>query len=414
MREMNKNKIKILYISMCVPYDNIRHAGGKTFNYYISSLAREENVQIDLIAKVLPDDLPYISRIDKNINTHLISQPTKLLPKILMYADSLNSKFNPKYPYGNVLTKYIYDHIIKTLLEMRNNGYYPDIIVLEWTWILLFIDKVKEIYPNAKYISSEHDVSYLGIKRNISIHRGLKKKYYISLYNNIKNRELRCVNRCDLTYTHNNKDKKLLEDDGIAPEKLDVLVPYYETTENTYLKSKFHSNDVVFYGAMNRIENEISAIWFIHNVMPMLEDKNIRFVILGNHPSNRMKSYESKKIHITGFVEDVFSVLSNSLCMVAPLQAGAGIKVKVLEAMAAGVPVLTNNIGIEGIPAINGKEFYYCNTPEEYENKISQLLGNPSKCMSMSRDSMAFIKKEFNLRDSYTNYFNNINRLLIG
>ena len=70
-------------------------------------------------------------------------------------------------------------------------------------------------------------------------------------------------------------------------------------------------------------------------------------------------------ITVTGFVKEISKYFEQSLCLVAPLVLGAGIKIKVLEAMSAGLPVLTNQIGIEGIPAQNGIHYYYCERPQE-------------------------------------------------
>lgn len=74
----------------------------------------------------------------------------------------MNSKFNPLYPYGNVLTKEIFDQIERKLIKLKNENYQPNIVILEWTWMLLFIEKVKLYFPDAKYVASEHDVSFFG------------------------------------------------------------------------------------------------------------------------------------------------------------------------------------------------------------------------------------------------------------
>ena len=60
-------KRKILYISMCLPFDKAFHAGGKTFNYYINSFANDPDNEVTLIAKVLPDEERYVDTVNKNI-----------------------------------------------------------------------------------------------------------------------------------------------------------------------------------------------------------------------------------------------------------------------------------------------------------------------------------------------------------
>ena len=134
---------------------------------------------------------------------------------------------------------------------------------------------------------------------------------------------------------------------GMNEEKIQWLVPYYSNMSGCARKS--NNRDILFFGAMSRPENYLSAIWFIENVMPLLNDLDVRFVIVGSKPPEELKRFKSDRIVITGFVNDTLPYFESSMCLVAPLVLGAGIKVKILEAMSSGIPVLTNDIGIEGI-----------------------------------------------------------------
>lgn len=402
-------KRNILYISMSIPYDKIRHAGGKTFNYYINSFAADTDNDITLIAKVLDEEDGEIENINPRIRTMLVRTPKDKILRYFSYLKSLNSKFNPLYPYGNVLTKEIFNQIESCLDELKHSGYVPDIVILEWTWMLLFIDQIKQRFPDAKYVASEHDVSFLGAKRQLDMARGLKKIYKKLFYENLKKRELSCINKCDYVVTHNDKDRLILLENGIPPEKLGVIAPYFEKPES--IKRENIGNDIIFYGAMNRYENEISALWFIKNVMPRITDLDIRFVVIGNKPSQNLQKLASESIIITGFVDDVRPYFSTALCLAAPIQAGAGVKVKILEAMAMGVPVLTNDIGIEGIDAEDKKEYIHCTTPEDYEIAIRKIFDNEIDANAISDSAVALIRNKYDLQQSYLAYSNRVYEL---
>ena len=92
------------------------------------------------------------------------------------------------------------------------------------------------------------------------------------------------------------------------------------------------------------------------------------------------------------------------MCIVAPLVLGAGIKIKVLEALSAGMPVLTNDIGIEGIPAQNGKEYIHCNEPNEYAKYIKQLHENRNLARKFSRNASSFIMSHYDLKQSMESF----------
>lgn len=395
-------KRKILYISMSIPYDNVPHAGGKTFNYYINGFANDIDNEVTMIAKVLPEEEHQIENINPNINTIIVRTPKNKVKKYISYIKSLNSKINPLYRYGNVLTKEIFNQIGNELDKLKNTGYVPDIVILEWTWMLLFIDQVKKRFPNAKYIASEHDVSFLGAQRQYENAKGFKKIYKKLYYNNLYKREILSINKCDYVVTHNAKDKKLLLKNGVEQSKLGVIVPYINLPEQVARKNI--NKNILFYGAMNRMENEISAEWFIKNVMPEIKDTGAKYVIVGNKPSDELKKYESDNVIITGFVQDIQPYFSRAMCLAAPIQAGAGVKVKILEAMAMGVPVLTNNIGIEGIEVDDGIHYYHCETPEDYNGKIRYIIQNRDEAEKVAQNALKFINDNYNLKNSFKEY----------
>ena len=112
-------KRKILYISMSIPYDNVPHAGGKTFNYYINGFANDIDNEVTMIAKVLPEEEHQIENINPNINTIIVRTPKNKVKKYISYIKSLNSKINPLYRYGNVLTKEIFNQIGNELDKLK-------------------------------------------------------------------------------------------------------------------------------------------------------------------------------------------------------------------------------------------------------------------------------------------------------
>lgn len=155
---------------------------------------------------------------------------------------------------------------------------------------------------------------------------------------------------------------------------------------------------------MARLENYLSAIWFMDNVMPLLEDMDIRFVVLGSNPPAELKKYESERVHITGFVDSITPFFENSVCLVAPLVLGAGIKVKILEALSSGIPVLTNDIGIEGIAAEHGKEYIHCNTPLDYERAIRKVFSDATVGDELAKNAKRFIEKNYSIEKSLADY----------
>ena len=80
---------------------------------------------------------------------------------------------------------------------------------------------------------------------------------------------------------------------------------------------------------------------------------------------------------------------------------GAGIKIKVVEALSAGIPVLTNEIGIEGINAKAGKDYFYCSEAKDYIETIEKLENNPQLFSMLSTNAKYFVEKNLDYEKSF-------------
>ena len=403
---------KVLIISPFVPYDTVGHAGGKTHNFYLKYLNCRENFDITLVSFYEKHDENKLDFVKYNVNNILIyNNPLPTFKEmILRKIFNCESKLNPFTKHCNIVSNYQLYRLLSTLKKMKKNGYIPNIIILEWTQMVLLVGEIKHIFPGAKIVASEHDVTFLGYQRKYKYEKNIISKINGKIkYSRIKHSELKALNKCDLIVTHNEKDMQLLSDNNIPIEKQNVIVPYFMNM--TSIVRSVTNKDIIFFGAMARLENYLSAIWFIENVFYKIKDNETRFIIIGGNPHKSLYEFANERIIITGFVEDVSPYFANCLCSVAPLVLGAGIKVKVLEALSAGVPLLTNDIGIEGIPAVNGKDYLHCNSSDDYIYNINRIIGNEVDTGIISKNSRQFIKDNFNLKSAAEKYYIRLNNM---
>lgn len=400
----------VLIVSLHAPFDNIAHAGGKTHNYYLKYLHSLSNYKVRLISFCEPKDVNNLDLDKYNIESDIVFIDRKVIDKINRYALNVESKLSIFNKNVNFVSNYHSYKVSQSLKNLKKLKYAPDLIILEWTQMVLLASMVKKIFPESKIIASEHDVTYLGFERKFKIEPNrLKKVFKKYNYLRIYDAELNALNYCDLIITHNNKDLELLADSGISREKLFSIVPYY--TEAIPLIHNYQNKNIVFFGAMGRPENYLSAVWFIENVFWKIPDKDVILYIVGGNPHSSLLKFKSERIIITGFVDDVNLYFSNCLCSVAPLILGAGIKVKVLEAMAAGVVVLTNQIGIEGINAQKNKDYIHCEFAQDYIESITDLIANRNKVESISQNAKEFVGREFSLERSKIEYGKRLSQL---
>jgi glycosyltransferase involved in cell wall biosynthesis len=132
-------------------------------------------------------------------------------------------------------------------------------------------------------------------------------------------------------------------------------------------------NKFILFAAWNRKENAEGLEWFLENVYPKVE-KDIFFEIIGAGVNRelREKINRRERIKYTGFVKDPYGKILQAKALIVPLFKGAGVKVKVLEALAAGTNVIGTDIAFEGIeiPAMNNLMFF-CANRDEFVNAIN-------------------------------------------
>lgn len=397
--------MKLLSISTVVPYDKIGHAGGKTYNYYMKSLAQDADIDLHITAFSRKSDLGLYDLTDYQIPNTIILSSGDLATNIKRILLDILGRGEE---YGSLFSQYKRHCILKALGKMEQQNQLPDVIQLEWTEMVLLAKDIKERYPEIKLIASEHDVSFLGAQRKMQRHPGNKK--YAREYALIRRLELEALQLCDVAMPQNEKDKALLVGNGIPEEKIHVLTPFYH--DMRHIVRKKPNQDILFWGAMYRPENYEAAIWFIENVIPLLSDLPVRFIVAGNRPPEQLKKYADDRVVITGFVEDETPLFESSMCFVSPLQTGAGIKVKVIEALSAGIPILTNSIGIEGIPAVNGESYFHCEKAEEYAEIIRKIFLKQIDVTPIETSQRLLIKRHFDLKESLKKYINTLELLV--
>ena len=105
----------------------------------------------------------------------------------------------------------------------------------------------------------------------------------------------------------------------------------------------------MFVGALDRVENGESILWFIKKVWHKIiaEVPEAKLVVVGAHPSQELQALAGKDILITGFVEDLLPYYKEASVFMAPILTGAGVKFKVLQALAFGLPVVTTAVGAD-------------------------------------------------------------------
>jgi glycosyltransferase involved in cell wall biosynthesis len=132
---------------------------------------------------------------------------------------------------------------------------------------------------------------------------------------------------------------------------------------------------ILFVGSMDYHANIDAVTWFATYVWPEIAKKlpDLHFTIVGRGPAPEVRALQSDRIHVTGTVEDVRPYYTGAVAAVVPIRTASGTRLKILEAMAAGVPVVSTRLGAEGIEVEDGIHLFLADSAQEIAQAVQRL-----------------------------------------
>lgn len=172
-------------------------------------------------------------------------------------------------------------------------------------------------------------------------------------------------------------------DDAIINKEITDIEPYF-----------------MFFGDWYRSENYEGCLWFFENVAPLI-DKPTTFKIVGRmFPKEKLVNKNPLiKVEVLGFVDDPYDILTKSTALVTPLFQGAGIKVKVIEALACGVPVIGTDIAFEGLPKQFSGFMRLCEKPQQYVEQMEQVANFSLENRKKTKQDFVKFYQQENIKD---------------
>mgnify|MGYP001544259957 CR=1 FL=1 len=196
----------------------------------------------------------------------------------------------------------------------------------------------------------------------------------------------------DLMVVLNEKDKKLLEDLESSIKTM-VIDPWFSAPVPNPSLSR-EPGAMIYWGAMDRSENADAARWAANQILPIIrrDVPGAKLYIAGSRGEQLASEFSGRDdVVVTGFVKDVGALMSRMEIALLPLRLGAGIKIKTLECMAAGLPVVTTSVGAEGVGGTDGTHYLISDEAEQLAAHSVALLRNSKASREMGARAKQFI-----------------------
>jgi len=365
-------KKRLLIISGFPP--NTRSAGQNFTKNFINSICKALDIKVDLVYFSFKDHPSEISFGKVNSRKITLTKIGQIVKALTLFW------FNPLFTKRFSLFEGF------RLWKCRNEF---DIIILNFSQVFLY----SIFFLNQRKIFVVHDVIYQKFARTpgimgyiLKIQAWLTEKFLFSVSNTY-------------IYCFSNKDKELIAE--LYGKNSDVI-NFYLPDEILFLNLTYLEHSICLYGAWNRKENLEGLEYFLNRLLSKIIelDPSLKiFIIGGGLPESvKLKCDNHKQIFIYGFQENPYSLIASCKALVAPLFSGAGVKVKVIESLACGTPVIGNEIALEGIEFFEG--IYLIKNEKEYVNTITSI--------TQSID----LEKKKKLRQDFLSFYNLPEKLL--
>ena len=351
--------MRILFLTPYVPSDR---AGGEKFTKLLLEDLSKEN-QVDLVYYKYSFDKEYVCP-NENVRVLKVCKNSTLVKL-------WNSVKHPTlHPTFSIRFSYRLLRFLKK--AWKQNSY--DLLYLDHSQMLLY----GKYFPDAKKVLMSHDV----MAERFGHNGGLVSKF-------VRHSEGRLMHMPKLTiFKFSQKAVDLVK----SAYGLPSLYTNFYLDENIVKAVPQKIEDrFVFFGKWKRPDNFDGLKWFFDNVYSS-RPKTEKYAIIGIGLPDDFKKYVESlpNVEYLGFVDNPYDVIANSKAVISPIFSGAGVKVKVVESLACGTPVVGNEFAFEGISQDFSGFMLLAESPSDYAKRMDSIVFD---CAARSEFKNLFLRK---------------------
>ncbi len=275
----------------------------------------------------------------------------------------------------------------------------PDVIQIESVYLTTYLDAIQKRTKALKVLRSHNIEYHIWHGLAIKARNRLRKKYLHNLTHRLKNFERRAWRKYDLILPITEKDSfhitrlEKITDMVVAPFSIEIkdIVPHHE-----------NENWVGYHiGAMDWIPNRDGIAWFLQHVWPKVHNRlpKFEFYFAGRNMPDDFKNLKIEGVHCAGEVADANEFIADKRILIVPVTTTGGIRVKILEAWAAGKIVITTPEGVKGLDAKPSEHFLLARKPDEFVKAIKWCMTNKAEAEQMAEKARQLVINKYQHRN---------------
>lgn len=295
--------------------------------------------------------------------TYFVPPPDLKLRRYTLLLRSLLSK----HSYWHHLTR---SQALQQQLDRLTLRDSYDVILCEFPVMAMF-----RYQTEALKIIDAHNVEYDNFRRMSHVSNIVKKMFYKLEARKFRREEIDVCRRQDALFVTSKRDISLF--DKTVPGVAKYLIPNGVDTRY-YAPSPVipRPKSLVFVGKMNYLPNYDGMNYFLDEIFPRIQAvyPETTLTIVGSHPPASIVRRSGPQVRVTGFVEDTRPFIQEACVYIVPLRMGGGTRLKIVEALASKIPLVTTPVGCEGIDVENRISAFIAEDPQVFADAVIELF----------------------------------------
>ena len=371
----NPKPLSLLWIKSGAGLLHPLDTGGKKRTHaMLREISRHHRV--DYLALRRPDENPSREELDDPYaaSKEWIAWTETDRGTLPFYAELLWNRLLSTKPYS--LTKYVHRPMQRRIRELVHTRSY-DLVICDYLYPVL---NVLGQTGNVPTILFQHNTEAQIWERLASTQtNALSRWYFRGQHRRMAQWERRLCGRFDGVITVSPDDSKIAQERyGLSNVLGDVPGGVDFDFFSPGPAEERDPNRIAFLGSMDWIPNVEGVHWFHREVLPLLrrDRPDLKLVVIGRKPAESLRrlAAEDPAVELTGTVDDVRDWVQRCSVLVVPLLSGSGTRIKILEAMAMGIPIVSTTVGAEGLGLASGTHLLLADDPESFARATAQLL----------------------------------------
>lgn len=274
-----------------------------------------------------------------------------------------------------------------------------DVIQIEGVFVSSYAARIRQLAPSALLNSDWHNIESEVLERYAENEPNFVKSMYarrtVAL---LQQQENKLLSECDTHTVCSERERQVLLGRKLN-SRIEVIANGVDVDSfSSKDASPARRRDLLFVGSMDYHPNVEAAMFFAAAVWPSILARrpDLRFVIVGSKPAPAVLALRNQPgIVVTGTVDDVRPYYRDALAAVIPLRVGGGTRLKVLEAMAAGTPVISTTLGAEGLMVSDGSDIILADSPAQLIEASVTLDENSSRWQEIVINARKLVREQY-------------------